>query len=176
MASKVIIVVNGRGGVGKDTLCNSLQSKYQIMSTSAIDPIKAIARENGWNGEKDDKARLFLAELKRVFVKYNNLPTNYLCKVTDEFLNSANEILFVHIREADQIEQYKQAISPTKCVTILIKKDLIDKTHLFGNPADDEVDNYEYDYVFENNLSLEESIRNFHFLIEHILHTKNCQK
>ncbi len=169
MQDKTIVVINGRGGVGKDTLCNSLRSNYAIMSISAIDPIKDIAYRTGWDGQKNDKSRLFLAELKRVYVAYNDLPTKYLCTKTSEFLDSKNDILFVHIREADQIEQYRRAIHPKECITILIKKDTIDRNHLFGNSADDGVEDYKYDYIFENNLPLEESVKCFHKFIEKIL-------
>lgn len=138
------------------------------MSISAIDPIKEIARQNGWRGEKDDKARLFLAELKRAFANYNNLPTEYLKKKTEEFLNSSSEMLFVHIREADQIDQYKRAIYPHQCVTLLIKRAIVDHYHRFGNAADDEVEHYRYDFVFENNLPIEESTAVFYAFITDI--------
>ena len=70
MRKKLIVVMNGKGGVGKDTLCDSLREKYRVMNISAIDPIKEIARQYGWNGEKDDRARLFLAELKQALTDY----------------------------------------------------------------------------------------------------------
>jgi len=168
MKNKLIIVINGKGGTGKDTLCNSLSAKYKIMNVSAIDPIKEIARKNGWRGEKSDKARLFLAELKRAFVNYNDLPTVYLKNKTEEFINGDANILFVHIREADQIESYKNAIHPHKCVTLLIKRAAVENNHVFGNPADDEVYNYSYDYVYENNLPLEESAAAFEKLVKTI--------
>lgn len=166
MLNKLIVVINGKGGVGKDTLCDSISKKYNVMNVSAIDPIKKIAREHGWNGEKDDKSRCFLAELKRTFAKYNDLPTEYLKGKTIEFFNSNNEVLFVHIREADQIEHYKQAIYPQKCVTLLITRATFDNNHLFGNAADDYVDNYEYDFVFQNDMSIEESATAFCSFIE----------
>lgn len=168
MRNKLIVVINGKGGTGKDTLCNSLSGKYSIMNISAIDPIKEIARQHGWCGEKDDKARLFLAELKRAFINYNNLPTEYLKRKTEVFLNSSADMLFVHIREGDQIEQYKRAINPNRCVTLLIKRAIIDNNHWFGNAADDEVEHYAYDLIFENDLPIEESTAAFCSLIESI--------
>ena len=165
MLNKLIIVINGKGGVGKDTLCNSLSGRYHVMNVSAIDPIKQIARQFGWNGEKDDRSRRFLAELKQAFIHYNDLPTEYLRDQTEEFLEGQAEILFVHIREADQIERYKQAVFPRRCVTLLVKRDAVDTGHLYGNKADDLVENYSYDYVFENNLPVEESISAFSALV-----------
>lgn len=171
MLNKLIIIINGKGGVGKDTLCNSLGARYHVMNVSAIDPIKQIAHQYGWNGEKDDRSRRFLAELKQAFIHYNDLPTEYLRNKTEEFLKGPAEILFVHIREADQIERYKQALLPQRCITLLVKRDAVDMGHLYGNNADDQVENYSYDYVFENNLPIEKSVSVFSSLVEQIAST-----
>lgn len=166
MLNKMIVVINGKGGAGKDTLCASFGETHKVMNVSAIDPIKEIARQHGWNGEKDDAARRFLAELKRAFVNYNDLPTEYLKQKTAEFLSGSDEVLFVHIREADQIEAYKRAILPNSCITLLVKRDAVE--HDFGNEADDDVLNYTYDLVFDNNIVLEESAAAFSALLEKV--------
>lgn len=168
MDNKKIIVINGKGGTGKDTLCNSLLGKYKLMNISAIDPIKEIARNYGWNGEKDDSSRRFLAELKKAFANYNDLPTKYLLIKTKEFLSSDAEILFVHIREADQINQYKEAIFPVQCITLLVTREEIDRKHHYGNTADDDVFNYTYDFIFENDASIAESREQFLSFIKNI--------
>ena len=59
---KVTIVINGRGGVGKDTLCNLAAKHFKVKNISTITPIKDLAREAGWDGRKDDKARKFLSD------------------------------------------------------------------------------------------------------------------
>ena len=172
MNRKEIIVINGKGGTGKDTLCKSLSEQHKVLVVSAIDPIKEIAKNYGWDGEKDDKARRFLADLKKAFVDYNNLPTEYLLNKTNSFINSDAEILFVHIREADQIDMYKEAILPMKCITLLVTREEIDQNHYYGNKADDDVFNYNYDYVFANNDSLVDSKKKFRSLINNILKSK----
>ena len=75
---KLVMVMNGKGGVGKDALCQALESRFSVVNISSITPIKEIASQHGWQGEKTPEARRFLAELKRVFVEYNDLPTRYL--------------------------------------------------------------------------------------------------
>ena len=96
--NKIVIIINGSGGVGKDTLCDIVGKHYSTMNVSSVDPIKEIASKNGWNGEKDSKSRKFLADLKKLFVDYNDLPQKYLFEKYNEFLANDNEILFVHIR------------------------------------------------------------------------------
>ena len=71
-----------------------------------VTPIKEIARQNGWNGQKDERSRRYLAELKRVFSEYNDLPTKYSLEEYDLFLNDENDIMLVHIRESDQIDKF----------------------------------------------------------------------
>ena len=165
--NKLTIVINGKGGVGKDTLCLSLQER-RVRNISSITPIKEIAAQHGWNGEKDLKSRRFLAELKRVFTEYNDLPNRYLVQQAQEFGESEDEILFVHIREADQIEAFVRGVDGN-CITLLVRRDLPEVAGGYGTRADDDVENYPYDIIFDNNRPLEQSTAAFAALIEQLL-------
>lgn len=163
---KLVIVINGKGGAGKDTLCESIGAEYSVVNISAITPIKEIARKYGWNGEKDEKSRRFLADLKRAFADYNDLPNRYLQEEYQKFREGQSEILFVHIRESDQIAKFVNSVD-LPCVTILVTRDL--GNGRYGNDADDGVADYTYDYEFDNNGSLEESAERFRALIRSIM-------
>lgn len=52
---KCIIVINGAGGVGKDTLCDFASKYYKTMNVSSVDPIKEAAYILGWKGTKQLK-------------------------------------------------------------------------------------------------------------------------
>lgn len=93
--SKIVIIINGRGGVGKDTLCELAARRYPVTVVSSITPIKEIAARCGWNGEKDDKSRRFLYELKRLLVEFNDYPCRYLMEQYRKFLSGEEQILFV---------------------------------------------------------------------------------
>ena len=54
---KLAIVINGAGGVGKDTLCNLAAKHLKVRNISTITPIKEIAAMAGWDGSKDDRSR-----------------------------------------------------------------------------------------------------------------------
>ena len=162
---KTVVVINGRGGVGKDTLCDALRTVYQVVNISAITPIKAIASQHGWNGEKDPKSRKFLADLKQVFVGYNDLPFKYLTAEYEAFLHSPSQILFAHIRECEEIDKFRQAVH-IPCVTLLIRRDGMVKK--WGNGSDDNVENYTYDYVYDNNGTLEEAKKDFILFLQDI--------
>lgn len=156
---KVVIIINGKGGVGKDTLCDIANEHFRTKTISSIDPVKTVAQSAGWNGEKNPKARRFLSDLKRLMIEYNDLPMNYLLTNYEIFSDSSDEILFCHIRESEEIDRFKNKINAIPCVTLLVQRDNGVKT--WGNSSDDDVENYEYDYVYDNNLPIAESQKKF---------------
>ncbi len=155
---KVVIIINGKGGAGKDTLCEAAAKAYRVTNVSSIDPIKAIAARHGWNGEKDDRARKFLSDLKRAFADYNDLPNRWLEERYQEFISGENEILFVHIREARQIDEFRRRVKG-KCFTLLVRSARTEAQ--YGNVSDDDVENYPYDYVYENDRPLDDAGEDF---------------
>lgn len=155
---KYTIVINGAGGAGKDTLCDFASKHYKIMNVSSVDPIKEAARLLGWHGEKRLKDRKFLSDLKKLSCEYSDISTNYLVNKYDEFINSDYELMFSHIREGSEIDHFKNAINGT-VITLLISRDSINTT--YGNTSDDDVMLYKYDYIYNNNTSLEEAENQF---------------
>lgn len=163
--NKMVIIINGKGGVGKDTLCGFANSVFKTKNISAITPIKNIASQYGWKGEKDSKSRKFLADLKQTFIDYNDLPYNYLVREYEKFLCDNSQILFVHIRERNEINKFKQYIK-IPCITLLVHRDnIIEK---WGNKPDDNVEDYPYDFIYNNNLNLEDAKKDFIQLIQNI--------
>ena len=106
---KQVFVINGPGGVGKDTLCAMAAQHFKVKNVSSITPIKEIATQCGWGGEKTDRARKFLADLKALTVEYNDYPTKWITKEYEDFLSSDEEIMFVHIREGAEIRKFVEA-------------------------------------------------------------------
>ena len=165
---KAVIVINGAGGVGKDTLCDLAAKHFKVYNVSSITPIKEIAALCGWNGSKDDKSRKFLADLKKISVEYNDYPTLWAKERYLEFLSSENEVMFLHIREPEEIKKFVLA---TDCAakTLLIRGGCrMTKTN-YGNAADDSVEQYEYDYYYTNEKTIEEAEVEFSALLEKII-------
>ena len=169
---KTVIIINGAGGVGKDTLCEIASRHYKVVNVSSITPIKQIAAECGWDGSKDDRSRRFLSELKRLTVEYNDYPTLWALQRYREFLSSDAEIMFVHIREPEEIAKLVEGTDGA-AVTLLIRGgQRMQKSH-YGNRSDDCVEDYKYDHVFYNDKSLEEAERDFIRLLRNITEEKN---
>ena len=165
---KLAIVINGAGGVGKDTLCNMAKSEFRVDNISSISPIKRIAKMCGWNGKKDDKSRKFLSDLKLLCVEYNDYPTEWAYKKYKDFLDGDDDIMFVHIREPEEISKFVKK-TDGKAKTLLVRGGERMKKSLYGNVSDDSVENYNYDYYFTNDKSLDEAKSEFLSLLKDIM-------
>ena len=160
MMNKVTFVINGAGGVGKDTLCEIASKRFKVKNISSITPIKEIATLCGWNGTKDNKSRKFLSDLKKVCIEYNDYPTVWAKAQYDDFLVSDEEIMFVHIREPEEIAKFVSATNG-EAKTLLVRGGARMSSEKYGNASDDGVENYSYDYYFMNDSTLEEAENRF---------------
>lgn len=177
MYNKQVVVLNGAGGVGKDTLIRALREVYPAKHISSITPIKRLARTIGWNEKKTLRDRKFLADLKRLTTEYNNYSEQWLRREVIKFVNpdrqsgnimDESDLLFIDIREPEMIESFKQNIFPS-AITLLITRPRIDG-QTYGNHADDDVANYMYDLVYNNDKPLEEAGPDFvQFVRENII-------
>ena len=165
---KTVIVINGAGGVGKDTLCDLASKHFKVRNISSITPIKELAALAGWDGRKDDKSRRFLSDLKQLCVNYNDFPTNWAKAIFDEFMQTDEQVLFVHIREPEEIAKFIAATNGFAKALLVRGGDRMKKSS-YGNRSDDEVENYKYDYYFYNDKSLEEAERELCKLLNDIL-------
>jgi len=173
MNDKTIIIINGQGGVGKDTLCNYFCKFYNGMIISVINPVKQKAKRLGWKGGKTDKDRAFLNELKHVLDSYFNETDVYLDKMLRSFEAGERKVLFVTMRDIDDIEKYKAIFLKKgfRVKTLLVRRKAVQRT--FGNPADDNVFDYGYDYIFDNDMPIEAAHNDFVILIKHAVFDVN---
>ena len=165
---KLTLVINGRGGVGKDTLCDAAATRFRVMNVSSITPIKELAAICGWSGEKTDRARRFLADLKALTSAYNDYPTNWITERYRDFLAGEDEILFVHIREGEEIRKFVDATGG-EAKTLLVRADRRMAAHTYGNASDDLVESYSYDYYFDNDDAPEVAAEKFLALLASIM-------
>lgn len=148
---KQVFIINGSGGVGKDTFVSLVSDVSYTINFSSVDKVKEIARIVGWNGGKTEKDRKFLSDLKLLCTDYNDMPLNSMKNKYEEFLDSHAKFLFLHIREPEEIERAKRIFNAK---SILVKRDSV--KHITSNMADENVYNYEYDIVVNNSGTLEE--------------------
>lgn len=153
---KRVFIINGSGGVGKDTVCSLAAQRWKVRNISSITPILSIARSAGWDGEKTPAARRFLSRLKEACIEFNDLPFTYCMQQFQQFLYGEEQLLFVHIREPEEISRFRRAVGDT-CHTLLVRRPALESTRgMLGNRSDDGVQAYAYDHVFWNDGTLEE--------------------
>lgn len=142
---KTIVIINGTGGSGKDTFVEFVSKYTSVINFSSVDKVKEIAKLIGWNGGKTEKDRKFLSDLKSLTAEYNDMPFRSMAEVVDKFRETDDEILFLHIREPENIER---AVNEFGAKSLLVKR--IGLENISSNYSDANVDNYDYDYRIEN--------------------------
>lgn len=157
-----ILIINGKPRTGKSTFCNvAMQKRGLVYSYSTIDEIKKIATQLGWNGEKDEKSRKFLSDLKDAMTAFNDRPHQRIIeeikkkcekyKDTPEIMNRM--IFLVQSREPDDIERWQKE-NNAKAILVRSNNELTDK--VWSNHADDDVYDCAYDYIIDNMETLDE--------------------
>lgn len=149
---KNVIIINGTGGSGKDTFVQLCSEFAKVTNISSVDKVKEAASILvGWNGEKDEKSRKLLVDLKQLSIEYNDYPTKYIKEQYEIFKNNESQYLFIHIREIDEIEKTKNLLNAK---TLLLTNPRV--ALITSNDSDGKVYNYEYDYVIKNDGTFED--------------------
>ena len=159
--NKHIFIINGMAGSGKDTFIEMVEEAlenvnkdYWIENYSSVTRVKEIAEKCGWNPKvKTEKDRKFLSDLKSLLVEYNDLPFKDMSYIKEGFLYDFenSKMLFFHIREPEEIARASKEFNAK---TILVRRDSI--PHIASNMSDNNVYNYDYDIIIDNNGSLED--------------------
>ena len=153
-----IYIVNGAPGAGKTTFEENVKKiigEEYCYILSTITPIKQIATMVGWNGKKDLESRKFLSDLKDLLTKYNDYPFNYVCDQIKHIEEDWGEYgvkpdsiaIFIDCREPEEI---KKLCDKLDAKSLLIRRASAENSET-SNHADEEVLNYNYDIVIENN-------------------------
>lgn len=175
---KKVFVINGKGGSGKDTFVENVNKYIPSDNYSSIEYIRHIASLLGWDGSKSDKNRKFLSDLKMLSTEYNDMPFQDMIQYINYFLISmynTNELLFVHIREPKEIKrlvEFCENINIDIHTVYIHNSKLISRT--YNNDADDNTEDYAYDYIVDNSSDLEHldcEVRDFikYFEIQHFI-------
>ena len=169
----MIYIVNGAPGAGKTTFETNVQkcmsnSFCYILST--VDFVKEIAKKCGWDGTKDLKNRKFLSDLKDLHTNWNNVPFNKIVQqvksIEDEWkyydIDLNRTAIFIDCREPEEIQKL--------CATLNAKSLLITRADAentsTSNHADQNVLNYDYDIIIQNNGDLIEFARTAIYFVE----------
>ena len=177
----IIVLINGAGGNGKDTFVEAVGKSCSASNLSTIQEVKDAADvlisvvdnydlavgptvcAGKHKEEKTDQYRSFLHDIKMAWANFCDGPNTcilgHLQDIMAEQLsgNVAYDVIFVHVREPEEIEKLKTAITQKLgliCITILVKG-LVDPS-VYTNSGDAGVYNYNYDMTIINQLNRKE--------------------
>ena len=150
---KKIYILNGAGTSGKGTFVEFVGKYIPTYKYSIVDLPKEAAKVLGWDGGKTEKDRRFLSDIMDLSTDYNDSPFRDVLSVVTDFKNNLieDEVLFIDMRDPRDIDR---AVKTFGAKTILIDNPNVEKIE--SNHADANVKDYEYDYIIENDGSLEQ--------------------
>jgi hypothetical protein len=170
-----IVVINGTGGSGKDTFVEKvtqLLGEERCYNYSTVDFVKYIAVIAGWKGAKTPKDRKFLSDLKKVLTEWDDLPYKITEKEIETTANIMYErgclhdsVMFIHCREPEEIDRLSNNFMAH---TLLVSRAAADEIKQI-NDSDNNVYEYNYECIVENNGSLEELLESARIYITEVL-------
>jgi len=149
-----IFLISGKAGSGKSTFagfCKEHFSNTQVMPIASS--IKSIAREMGWDGNKDAKGRKLLIELGKIGRDYD--PDMWIRKLVDNIDTRCGLVCVDDWRFKNEYE-YIYNHTDADIVTIRIVRDYIDPYADPNDPSEKDLDDFHgFDYVIYNNSTLD---------------------
>lgn len=157
----MVIIVNGRPRVGKDSFCEMVQKimeervgPYSCRIISTVDFVKEVAKFCGWDGQKRPNDRKFLSNLKDILTQWDDVPYKDIissyegCKEIWKQLgyNEKNCLYFVMCREPEEIRKFVDRIGAR---TLMVERKETENLPQC-NHADSNVYNYKYDTYIHN--------------------------
>lgn len=163
-----VIIVNGSGGVGKDTFIHFVVTQIYFKYTdtafktySIIDPIKDLMKKIGVDLNKDEKNRKFMSDFKLLIEDYNDLPYQELIKTFEmAYSYSDNSVFIAVMREPKDISRFITELTHVygfdgkDIYTVLVCNDRVKP--ITSNIADASVNDIKYNVVIDNNGTYEE--------------------
>lgn len=151
---KKVFITNGSAENGKDTFAELLSKYISVFKYSSIDLVKEMFEVVGVSKDnKTEKKRKLWSDGKDLLTEYDDIPFKDIASIVTDFKNNKieTEVLLIDIREPKEIAR---AIEAFDAEAILVRNPNVRK--IKSNHADANVENYEYDYIIENDGTLEQ--------------------
>lgn len=162
MDRKIILIINGYPGAGKDTFADVVVGAlsdigWHARSVSSIDPIRAMLRKEGIPVDRKGPAeRKLMSDVKAAFNAYDRYADRLAVKAALDFVQRPGDrAIFVHVREPDSIEFMDgivQQANPSGkfwFTTVFIERQF--DSAVLSNDSDRGVEAHEYTFRVFNN-------------------------
>jgi hypothetical protein len=168
---KKIFITNGSGTNGKDTFAKAITKYISTYKYSSINLVKDMLKAAGIEGEtKTEEYRLLCSDMKDRLTKYDDIPFKDVASIVEDFNNNLidTNVLLIDIREPEEIAR---AVKAFGAETVLIRNPNVKKIE--SNHADANVEQFEYDYIIENDGTLEQLDKMAYLFSEQVI-KHNC--
>ena len=166
---KKVFILNGVGASGKGEFADRVGKYIPTRKYSIVDLPKEAAKLLGWNGAKTEKDRRFLSDIMDLATEYNDSPYKDVINLVEAFdTELPEEVLIIDMRDPKDIAR---AVKDFEAETILIRNPSVGKIE--SNHADANVENYNYDYIIENDGTLEQLDKMAYLFSEQVV-KNNC--
>ena len=153
-----IVIINGKTGSGKDTFVKMVGEKFPTVNIHSSDVAYEILDMLGWDGaERTPEIRDFMAYImERSRTLFDGITKDVLTRVHRNLLEGEEKsFVFIHVREADQIERLYDAYYPLVDV-MWVERD-VEIPAGITNSSDLNVGEYvDYDFIINNTGSIED--------------------
>lgn len=172
---KYVLIFNGHPQSGKTTFEKAIAQKHKSVIYPSITPIIELLNKMMIDScEDEDLKDLYVYSAARKLPDYRRLLSDMkraICNFDGgDYVNSSikrevvkfleddsMEFFMIDIREPEYIRQFVNELSlfkgkKFKVLTVFVNRE---NNRLWGNPSDDDVENYQYDVAVNNTGSLE---------------------
>lgn len=149
----------GLAGSGKDAAATELY-KMGFYPASFADPLKALCRSLGWNGEKDEKGRRLLQE---VGCAMRHFDPDYWVKQADRNYQKEADWVFTDVRFPNEAEM----ITGRRGILIRINRPNLKLTQAHEHESEKSIFTFPCHYQVDNDGSLEDLYRSVRLIVEH---------
>jgi len=151
-----IFYIMGGARTGKDTFKDVFAKHYKVKQISVVDKVKEIAKEYfDWDGNKDEKGRQLLSDLKDAWDRYNDGTIKNVQRWINQIEKENVDFAFIQVREYHSIVKMQRLFGGK---TIMVTRgEQTSQVEL--NKLNDYPDDWEPDFKFENNGTLDEYIK-----------------
>lgn len=159
------ILISGKAGYGKDTVATFLKEKLELCNEKVLiikfgDPVKWCARNYyNWDGEKNTAGRQLLqyigTEMMRSYDEY------YWGRIIGEFIAANKDFTYALIPDWRFYTEREAILAANKqCYTLRVERPNYINPNMtkeqLAHISENELDNYNFDYIIYNNGSLKD--------------------
>ncbi len=167
----LVVLIGGVEGSGKSSFITYCKNHMPgVLEQSTIDCCKELVEhmasmESAYYGDslyesiknKDERYRTLLSHLKSLWCEIDDGPNSIVCDVANNVFNRAvTPILFINVREPEQIEHLKHRIEDECNVTVITLAVLRNDPTDAMNDSDKHTLEYDYDIWIKNSMTLVE--------------------